>query len=336
VILVWGQDLRPGGSTPQFAGVVECPGGRAVQEYVQSVVEGLIRLVQAVDPAVVTDGLAICDGEHLGIPVSHVPLGDYAKKSKLPFMSLLQNVEPAWAVSNNWLIVALSRDHVERLLDAQFGLVPTLAAVPDVQSLRGHQTSRAALSITQAGLATDVLDRWLAAHRSGSASLLDPVWWQSEPQSTTARRPRLGIGMRIVQDPGVVTVARVYPKTAAEGRLQPDDRILGIDGQLLSLASPNADLRRRWAQSTTEPGPTLRVERNATAMDVVLPKEQTREPPVSLVNLQPADAVRELASLGRAIPFASYVVYASDKDSYAAMLSLRLIPEHASKTTTHK
>ncbi len=339
VIVAWGQDLREGGSTPQLAVMMECPDGRAVRDYVRRIADRIIQLVRAVDQAKVDGALTVQESRHLGIPISYVPLGTYAEKSKLPFMGLLRNIDPAWTVSNGWLTLALSRDHIERVLEAQFGLVPTLATVPDVQSLRKHQSARAALSIIQAGLATDVLDQWLAAHRAGSASLLNPVWWRSGSRSPPDRQPRLGIGMKVVQEPGVVVVARVYPETAADGSLQPGDRILGIDGHLLSLTSPNSDLRRRWTATTAKSGPTLRVQRDGTAIDVVLPKkkeEKEKEALLSTVRIEPADAVRELASLGRTIPFASFVVYVSDEMSYSAGLSLRFAPEHISKTTTRE
>jgi len=328
VIVAWGQDLRKGGSTPQVAIMIECRNGHAVRDRARHIADKMIQLVRAIDPVKADNTLTIRESRHLSVPVLHVPLKAYAEGSELRLLRLLANTEPAWTIWNGWLIFALGRDHIERILEAEFGLVPTLATVPDVRALSRRSSERSVLSVIQAGLATNVLDQWLAAHEAGSPSLLDPSWWESGSPSAPQRQPRLGIGMKIVQEPGVVSVARVYPNTAAEGRLQPGDRILGIEGHLLSLTSPNADLRKRWADSTAKPGPTLRVQRSGTAMDVVLPKK--KHGPVTHVRINPADAVRELASLGRTLSFASFAVNVTDERHYSARLSLRSTPAQIS------
>ncbi|MGB2986189.1 MAG: hypothetical protein WBE26_09930 [Phycisphaerae bacterium] len=332
VILVLGQDLTESGLAPQPAIMVECSDGRAVRDFVRQVAERIIQLTQAIDPAQAPHTLTVERSVHLGVPIWHVPLEAYAQRSKLPFMNLLGSVEPAWAIWNGWLILTVSRDHLERILDAQYGLVPALATVRDVRALRKRSAERAVLSIVQPGLATDVLEQWLTAYKNGAPSLLDPIWWRGGSGSASRKRPQVGIGMKLVQEPGVVTVARVYQGTPAAGRLQPDDRILGIDGHLLGLTSPNADLRRRWAESTAKPGPTLRVLRSGTAVDVVLPK-QREEALWSNIRVKPADAVRELASLGRTLEFASFEVLATDEKHYSGRLSLRLAPVNAAEAS---
>jgi hypothetical protein len=129
--------------------------------------------------------------------------------------------------------------------------------------------------------------------------------------------------MKTGQQPGVVAVARVYPHTAADGRLQPGDQIIGIDGRLLDLNSPNASLRSGWISSKAEPGPTFRVQRGDTLIDVVLPREKVGTPrPAHQV--APADAIRELASLARALEFASFASFAGEESNYSARISLRL------------
>lgn len=330
-ILVWGQDLREGGSTPQVAIMIECRDGRAVRDHTRHIADKMIELVRALDPAKTGNGPTIREGKHLSVPILHIPLKAYAEQSELRLLRLLANTEPAWTVWNGWLIIALGRDHIERILEAEFGLAPTLATVPDIRALDRRPGEQSALSIIRAGLATSVLDQWLAAHEAGSPSLLDSSWWARGSPSTPPRPPRLGIGMKIVQEPGAVLVARVYPDTAAEGRLQPGDRILGIDGHLLSLTSPNADLRKRWADSTVKPGPTLRVQRGDTAIDVVLPKEEDTR--VAHLPINPADAVRELASLGRTLSFASFAVNVTDERHYSARLSLRFSPTQTSSAS---
>lgn len=336
VILAWGQDLREGGSAPQVAIMVECTDGRAVRDRARQIADKLIELGHYIDAAN-TDGiLTIQQTRHLGASIQYIPLRAYARESKLPFSQLLTSIEPAWTVWHGWLIVALSRDHIERILDAQFGLAPTLATAPGVRALRKRERDRAVLSFAQPGLATDVLDGWLTAYETGAASLLDPAWWRWQAPPGRGRKLRLGIGMKTAHQPGVVTVARVYPNTAAVGRLQPGDLILGIDGHLLSLASPNGDFRKRWIESTAQPGPTLRVQRGGTAIDVVLPKKKKEDALLSSIGMNPADAVRELASLGRTLQFVSFAVNASDEMHYSARLSLRFAPGHVSNASTER
>ncbi len=337
VILAWGQDLREGGSAPQLAIMVECTDGRAVRDRARQIAEKLIDLGHAID-ATNTDGiLTIQQTRYLGASIQYIPLRDYAQESKIPFVKLLTSIEPAWTVGHGWLIVALSRDHIERILDAQGGLAPTLATARDVRALRKRERDRALLSFAQPGLATDVLDGWLAEYETGAASLLDPAWWRWQAPPGPAKKLRLGIGMKIAHQPGVVTVARVYPNTAAAELLQPGDRILGIDGHLLSLLSPNGDFRKRWIESTAQPGPTLRVQRDGTAIDVVLPKKKKKQDALlSNIRMNPADAVRELASLGRTLQFVSFAVNASDEMHYSARLSLRFAPGHVSNAATDR
>ena len=326
IVLAWGQDLREGRSTPQLAAIIECANGRAVRDRAIQIAEKMIQLVQALDPPKTREALTIRETRHLGIPIMHLPLRSYAEKSKLPIIRLLANIEPAWTIWRGWLIVALSRDHIERILEAQGGLLPTLARAPDVQALRKLPYDRSMLMVVQAALATDVLEQWLAAHKNGSPSLLDPLWWRGQ------QRPQLGIGMQVAGERGVVVVARVYPNTAAAGRLKPGDRIHGIDGRLLSLTSPNADLRKRWVESTAQPGPTLRVQRHGLAIDLVLPKRMEGAL-LSNIRVNPADAVRELASLWRTLQFVSFAVNASDEEHFSARLSLRFAPGHVSNTS---
>jgi hypothetical protein len=182
------------------------------------------------------------------------------------------------------------------------------------------------LSITQADLAAQHMKEWLAAASKGAPSLLNPTHW-TRPATRNRQPPRLGIGMASAQEPGVVVVARVYPETAADGRLQIDDRILGIDGKLLSLVHPNADLRQAWLTTDTRPGPIARVSRNGTIIEIQLPKERPNNVSVmSTLRKSPADALRELASIAENIQFASLAVLAGDDDHFSARLSLRFIP----------
>jgi hypothetical protein len=325
VLVVWDQDLRGKTNTPQLAIMIQCSDARRLRDEATEVARNALKLIEAVDATGAAAKPAITQAVHLGTPIVSVDLEAYARKSQFEFLRLLRHTEPSWAAFGNWCIFALSRDHIERILDARHGLIPTLTTVGDVQWMWRRKARRTALSIVQADLAADVLDGWLKDYEAGSPSLLDPTWWESASGVRRPDRQQLGIAAKVDQQPGLVVVAHVHAGTAAAGRLQPGDGIIGIDGRLLDLASPNDDFRKKWAESRGDPGPTLRVQRGDTIIDVVLPRPRPA-PSVTAPRVTPADAVRELASLARTLQFASFASYASKDTRYSAGLSLRFAP----------
>jgi hypothetical protein len=326
-IVAWDQDFREGHTTPQAAIMLECSDGQGTLRQLEDLATQLVQLIQAIEPANIENDLQMVRRRHLGSTITSIPLRTYAGESSLPFMRVLANIEPAWTVSSGWLIIALSPEHLERILGAHIGLLPTLDGVPDVPWHPSGSTNRSMLSITQADLAAQHMKIWLAAAAQGTPSLLDPAHWSPPADQNRQPPPRLGIGMASAQEPGVVVVARVYPETAADGRLQVDDRILAIDGKLLSLTHPNADLRQAWLTTDSKPGPVARVSRGGTIMDIQLLKERTSEVSVmSTLRKSPADALRELASIAENIQFASLAVLAGDGNHCSARLSLRFTP----------
>ncbi len=333
VFLVWGQDFSEGGTTPQLALLVECSNGRVVRGQTRKMVEGILEFIQTIDPAQMGSPLGIVESRHVGAKVSHVAMQAYAETSQLPVVQLLRNTSPAWTVWNGWLILALSRDHIERILDAQYGLVPILATVQDVEVMRRRSTDRSLISIVQPDLATDVLDQWLAAFGTGEPSLLDPVWWRGRGRRGTSAPRTFVNSLQLVEEPAVVVVSLLHPKSAARGRLRPGDRIVGIDGHLLSLSAPKADLQKRWDESKSKPGPSLRVLRDGATIDVLIPRPKVDVLLAGLL-VDPADAVRELASLGRTLEFGSFAVDVSDEWHYSARLSLRFRTARVSKAST--
>ena len=177
LLLAWGQDLSEGGSTPQLALMVECNDAKRVRHRTRNMAGGLLRFLTVLEPELADVVPTIVRSRHLGATIFSVPLGAYAAKSALPFMQVIRDASPAWTAWNGWLILAVSRDHLERILDAQYGLIPVLATVDDVRGLRLPSADRAAVSIVQPDLATKVFDGWLAADKKGTSSLLDKAWW---------------------------------------------------------------------------------------------------------------------------------------------------------------
>ncbi len=184
------------------------------------------------------------------------------------------------------------------------------------------------LAIAQPALAADVVDRWLEDFEIGAPSILASSFWEQAVRPAGPTNVDLNIGWRAGSSPGVALVTKVPADSAAHGLLRPNDRVIGVNGRLLSLASSSADLDAQLSSLTTDSKLTLRVQRGDTMADVTVPLDTAgrtvAQPPVS-----PADAVGEFASLGRALRFATLTVHATDETQYSAKLSIRLAPDNS-------
>lgn len=323
-IMAWEPDLRPNHSTPQAALMIQCQDTRAVSDAIDKSVANALKLVSAMTPAG-PDQLTITETNRLGVTIHSVPLSSIADEANGPIFNLLGGAEPAWAFWDQWLIVAVHREQIERIIDSHYGLIPSLTALPDVLSMYKERADRAAVSIIQPGLVADVVDEWLKSYEVGAASLLDPAVWSSATRHEQSTAGQLGIGMKANQRPGMVVVARVYPDSTAADLLEPGDHIIGIDGHLLAMSGPNVDLRRRWLASTAEPGPTLRIIRGDETKEVVVKKTRT-EGVLPQLAMKPTAALRELSEIGHTLQLTNFALNATDDRHYSAKLSLRFAP----------
>jgi hypothetical protein len=328
VIVCWGQDLTEHGAVPQIAVMIECPDAPAVRSLSLRLVENTVQLIRALDPTIDPTSLAVKETRHLGLPILSVSFRTVAEKSRLPAMKLLANVELSWLAADGWLTIALTREHLEGILDAQRGLVSTLAAVPDIRATAQRGTTRTVFAAIQPDLATEVFRHWLEAHRAGELSLLDPTWWEPPDAATSALRRR-GFVTEEAASLGMVVVTEVDPNGPAAGRLREGDWILGVDGVLLALSTPYADFETRWAASKSKLGPMLRVQREEQALDVVIPVP-TVPAGHAPRRTEPARLVSELITLGRTLQFVSFEAHAVDEMHYSARVSVRFAPDRIS------
>ncbi|MFQ5591081.1 MAG: hypothetical protein ACE5HE_07965 [Phycisphaerae bacterium] len=326
VVFAWGQDLSEEGSSPQVALMVECRSAQALRAEVTRIAGNLVKLAARTnEPA--PEVLPTIQRElHLGTLVEHVPLGPYAAQRKSGMASLLGGADPAWAAWRNWFIIALSRDHLERILDAQTGLIPTIAAVADARELQERHAARSSVALAQPALAADVLDRWIKDYEEGSPSALGPSWWANPPGLGDAVGARLGVVLRADKERGVIVVADVPAQSPAQGHLQVGDLVLGIDGHLLGLRSPGSDLQEWLMQNAGRPEPILRIQRGGRMLDVGAPWASSHGGGAPQY-ARPVDAVRELATLGRGLRLATFSVHAADEMRYSALLTLRFYAE---------
>lgn len=330
LILAWDQDLSAAGSSPQLAILMESKNARQLEAHFEETIESYLgQDAQSGSTDHPESEPIITRGTHFGVSIAQATLFPDLDGSPYPLTQLMSALPLSWTAHGEWFIVALSRDHIARILDAQFGLVPALANVRDVQLLRKRRASHTSIVLLQPDLASDLLQRWVAAGPTPSSKKLDPSLFSEPSLAEAVQRRRLGIGMQLEPEPGTVVVARVYPDTAADGLLLPDDRIIGVDGRLLDLQSPNTDLRRRWAEPADSRGHTLRIQREDTTIEIFLEHDPPEARPVDLLaRSQPA--IRRLASALRTIRFASVTVHPTDERHFSALVSIRLAPAPSS------
>ncbi|MGB0715253.1 MAG: hypothetical protein ACPGXK_05205 [Phycisphaerae bacterium] len=321
VILAWDIDMRPGKNSPQLAVMTPCGDPEKTMRGMDELARNLQQLVNLAENVPVASLPRIRRAKHLGIGVNSLTLSRYAEVSALPFVQLLKDVEPTWTVHEDWFVFGLSRDHVERMIDARHGLIATCGAEGDAAELASRKRKLSSLAILQPDLAANVINDWLTDWKNGKPSFLDQKYW--ERRDVDRRPARLGIGMVTEQIPGVVQVARVYPGTIADGYILPGDRIVGLDGVLLSLKAPNADLRGRWLQSDqTRDTRTFRVDRGGEVIEVELSVRRWNNMQASAFD--PALMLQEFSAMASKIQFSSFSTFVTEPNRFAAQASLRL------------
>lgn len=320
VILAWDEDFRAESSTPQLALLVESSDARALASEVGVIAQNLIELAHTLDPVDPEHAPAVSLDVHLGTPIAHADLEAYAKRSSFPIAKFLSNVEFSWAAHSGWLIITLSKDHLERIIEAGVGLAPTLATVRDARSVWQLGGKRSAVAFLQADAAAGVLGEWLSEVAAGKPSLLTHASFPA--RGTEAALAPLGVEFDASSPAGVVTVGSIRDGSPASGQLRVGDRIVGLDGELLDIALPDRDLERRWNLGGAMGVRVIRVMRDGQVVDVELdggaPAAVTRD-----FSRDVTAALQELVGVGHAIPFAGWSVFETDAEHYAAMFSLR-------------
>jgi C-terminal processing protease CtpA/Prc len=136
----------------------------------------------------------------------------------------------------------------------------------------------------------------------------------------------LGIEVSGLEHFGMVEVSTVTTASPADGRLQPGDRIFGIDGRLLQMASPLDDLQQWWAETVPGSSHSLRVLRGNTVIELEVSR---RFDEMSLDDLfgRPIDLLREVSVLCEAVPFSTLHIHFTGDRHTSALVSMRLATE---------
>lgn len=332
IVVAWDQDLRLGRSTPQVALLLQTPSPAALQQEVAHLVINALKLFDALSPSVRRAPIAVKRRLHLGTSIYSVDLGGSKSGAGHPFEHIVRNIEPSWAIIGKWFAIALSADHLERILDAHRGIEPTLKILPDAYALTQHGRNRTMVVIAQADLAGHVLDEWLADFDAGKPSLLQSRWWGQFDGGRRAAR-NVTLSTKPAPTGGAVDVVEVVPGVASAtgdsetGGVHVGDRIIAVNEKLIDMDRPEDDFRKLLAGGGPDGVLTLRLIRGDRLLDVDIPAP-ARNPEYSVLVI-PSTVVRDLASLAKTVRFASFTSFVTPPGEYAGRLTLRFGADQA-------
>ncbi|MFQ6048137.1 MAG: PDZ domain-containing protein [Phycisphaerae bacterium] len=279
---------------PDLAVLVQTDQPEAVTRAVSRLAEGLVAVlnVQAGrgrQPAV----LRLASGTHRGVAVRWVDLGPVlARRTRCPY---LQQLQIAWAMLGNWLVVCSHVDQLRQIIDARSGSAPRLDQSPAYRPMQRWLAGQGVV-VAQPAKIAQALRSWLSFCRRQYPQVFEPGWWARATARASGRRVSLGLAVRPASDlPGAVVVVQTLQGWPADGLLLPGDRIVAVDSRPLADERPLDDLRRLISQA---PGPNvlLRVRRGQEVVDVAVPLPQPASAGPAR-QFDPVAAVRRLEAL---------------------------------------
>jgi hypothetical protein len=225
------------------------------------------------------------------------------------WMQLLKGSTPSWAAWGDWFIVSTSLEHLQRMLDAQNGLIPSLAVVPELQRLLTSRHTIGGLGILQPAVVGGVLDKWSAELDALPESHWFNALWLDALQFVEGNDDRLWLdvfefaGQR---GSGTVSVARVDAEAGKLVPLQAGDLVIGINDRLLALNDPLGTLANAWESEKGDQILKVRVIRSGKALEVdIVPGTLDRGGMVTMFD-SPGKAARNAAELMRGGTFAGW------------------------------
>ncbi len=321
LILAWGQDFSARGVTPQAAALIESPEASRMTESARRVVISLGRILSTLELRNVSEDLQVEGSTHLGVTVSSIPLRRYAEHSRFAWVKVLADLAPSWAASGDWLLVTLTPDHMNQLLDAQIGFLSVLGNDRDARALREAPQQDLSAAFLQGAMASSTLRLWeQSLNAANLAGSIQDLWKTSDSPETNNKQ--LGIEIGDGSDFGLVEIATVFPSTPAEGRLKPGDRIIGVDGRLLEMVAPAEDLRHWWEEAAPGSSHTMRILRAESIMELDVMRRLDQGSMTDLF-AQPLDALHQLSLLCETIPAATLQVHDTGDRHFSALLKLR-------------
>ena len=268
--------------------------------------------------------------EHLDAEIFSVALDDLVsgRRPRTLAGQLLGSLQPSFAALDGWVVAATSPGAIRQIIDADRGWIPRLNSIRSL-GLRAAPKfeNRVVLAVAQPAIASAVLAAWQDEDDPNSPWRVDQMAGNLRLSVGAVYRPTLGVAIKEGQRAGSVRVVRVHDEMPAVGRLEVDDEIIGVDGRLLDLEDPVADLRRRVAQRGGPDHMSVRVRRRDRLLEVVVPLPRPRpEAAPAPPPTDPIKAIEQFQSAARLLNSASYTVYRSPANQFHARVSLQLVP----------
>jgi len=311
---------RPNAS-PQLALLIRSSNARAVAAAIDTQVDCFLKALRVIDPVADTDAPAIHHESHLGVPIHSVSLASYVDVSRFHSLGVFRNYVPAWSAWGDWLVLALDKDHIKRIVDARYNLVPTLEDKADLQRLNYYTAERSTIAILQPDIMSEVIAQWLIRFDGGRASLLDTQWWEPPDADEAFLFDQLGLELAEELRPGVVSVGAVVADSAADGTIQAGDQIVGVGGVVLDMDFPEASLRRIFQRNSRTDLHLFRVLRDGEMTDLHLDRVPATDKS-SPAAPAPDRALRRLLAVLRTLENAEFVVHTTRDREYSAKLTV--------------
>ena len=311
-IITWDQYLGPGTEVPQIAIILESDDALACANLLAEAIQAVVTFSDITNRGRPGPRLRLSRTHYLGTAIHEI---------RLPFEAQgepLWSVQPAFAAVGDTFVIAISADQIRNLIDAEMGLASTLNSLPEFARSRREERGTVVLGFARPALIAQTVDQWLGTPDGAMARwIAQSIGGPPGETASDAPMPKLGIGMRPGDRPGTVHVVRVDPKGRGAGRILPGDHILGVNGSLLSLASPTADLRQRVIAEAASGQWIFRIERDGQFADVTIPC------PSFTRAADPTKALRQLQSILQRVDFGSLRAVQSEPDRVKANLTLR-------------
>jgi hypothetical protein len=306
--------------TPMAALMIDVNDPAPVAEMVHRSAVGLVSLLntQRAGPGGL-ENLRVTTAEHGPHTVYHVGLGSFFK----PFTKCVyaHTLELAWTIADGRLIVSTHREHVTQLLDAHRAGVDGQGGLllPMVERASSG-ASASSQFIVQSAAAAAVVQSWIDYVNREYPDMTQPEWWQRTVLKKGEDRLALGIGVApISAHPGCLRVSKVQPGRPGAGRLEVGDRIVGIDGRLLSTEDPQADFATILRARQPRKPVVLRIERADRSMDVTIPTTPQAAMPGTF---DPVRLLRGLTALAKQFDTGAYTTFRDEPDRLNARLTL--------------
>ncbi len=310
LLAVWGQSSSLEHPRQQLGLLIRCRDARAVRSDVSRILSEGIRWVGQLDGVEDEELLPKFKlTSHLGTPIVYIAPSDYAARSKLSWLPLLRHSTPAWAAWGDWFMMTNSLEYMQQLLDAQNGIIPTLATVPEVQRHLSVSREYAGLGMLQPALVGAALEKW--SHEL--ESLPETHWinalWSDTIQFAEGSEDRLWLdafefaGQR---GAGTASVARIDAEAGKVVPLQVGDLVIGLNDRLLTLTDPLGTLEEVWDSVEDNQILKVRIIRSGKALEVEIVPRSLERTGVNTFLDSPAQAARKAAELMDGVTFTGW------------------------------